>query len=43
MGIFFGIGSFLSYLFFSMEGFKKAEKKFNSILSDLIWSQSFIV
>ena len=37
MGIFFGFGSFIAYLFFSMEGFKKAEQKFNNILKELLW------
>lgn len=36
MGIFFGFGSFIAYLFFSMEGFKKAEQKFNNILKELL-------
>lgn len=36
MGLFFGIGHFLAYLFFSYEGFKKAETKVNSVLKDLL-------
>jgi hypothetical protein len=36
MGIFFGIGNFLAYLFFSYEGFRRAENKLNAVLSELI-------
>jgi hypothetical protein len=36
MGLFFGLGHFLAYYFFSLEIFKKAETKLNSVLSDLI-------
>jgi len=34
MGIFFGIGHFLSYFFFSSNKFIKLENRFNTFLKD---------
>jgi hypothetical protein len=36
MGVFFGLGHFLAYLFFSQETFKKFERKFNIYMEELL-------
>lgn len=36
MGIFFGIGHFLAYLFFSRDAFKRFELKFNNYLEEIL-------
>lgn len=36
MGIFFGLGFFLTFLFFRYEGFAKMETKLNNFISELL-------
>ena len=36
MGLLFGVGHFCTYWFFARQGFKNAEVRVNSALSDLV-------